>query len=146
MEVDLQSHAQNRLMGLLFAVSLVKMFDSATENTVEAKTTRRWSLRPRGTSQSRNATGPKTQLIKTIGGAESKYKKRPESQCFMTHAQRGHHSTHSQAAGEAHPSIPLHLPVTSIDKSVARRGGKVLLTSAHCVTWESWRRLYWHFA
>lgn len=64
----------------------------------------------------------------------------------MTHAQRGHHSTHSQAAGEAHPSIPLHLPVTSIDKSVARRGGKVVLTSAHCVTWESCCRLYWHFA
>lgn len=64
----------------------------------------------------------------------------------MTHAQRGHHSTHSQAAGEAHPSIPLHLPVTSIDKSVARRGGKVVLTSAHCVTWESCRRLYRHFA
>lgn len=39
MEVDLQSHAQNRLMGLQFAVSLVKMFDSATKNTVEAKTT-----------------------------------------------------------------------------------------------------------
>lgn len=37
MEVDLQSHAQNRLMGLLFVVSLVKMFDSATKNTVEAK-------------------------------------------------------------------------------------------------------------
>lgn len=55
----------------------------------------------------------------------------------MTHAQHGHHSTDSKAAGEAHPSIPLHLPMTSIDKNGSKRGGKAVLTPARCVNKES---------
>lgn len=42
-----------------------------------------------------------------------------------------------QPAGEAHPSIPRHPTMTSIDKSRSKRGDKVILSPSHCVTWES---------
>lgn len=54
----------------------------------------------------------------------------------MTYVQFGHHYTDSQFAGEAHPSILFPLSTTSIDKSVSKRGRKVVLTHAHFHTWE----------
>lgn len=146
MEVDLQRRFQTawRVCYLLRrrCLTLQRRLQSRkkTCSALEFKTQRNVTEQACHTRQERCLA--KTHLIKTIGGAKSKHKTGLESQCFMTHAQRGHHSAGSRAAGEARPSIPHHLPMTSIDKNSSQRGLKVVLTpahwhSAHCVTWES---------
>ena len=90
----------------------------------QGKIVQRWKLRLLKKTSQKSAChcGTETQLIKTVRGAKCKSNNTGlESLCLMTHAQRGLQSTDSQAAGEAHPSIPLHLPMTSSDKSVPKR-------------------------